>query len=304
MATPLCELIAKSRNMDGVLPEGFMLPDEDNGDGPRFADGAMDGIMMYHMGHTPLTDAEKQHLVKLLTLAGDGKEKEAKEGFKDFCKDHRTLSIIDDMQQYIVNHPDRINADNLFRFAVNMLLESTDKESVKVGLSILELFDSYENDELARVIRIAGLSDEFTLFSVFNMRNWPAAEKEILELGKRVRGWGRIHCVDFMDAEEEETRQWLFYHGVDNDVLPAYSGWTVYQKADVEGILNKPELTYEELHAVLLITDALMDEGPVSGLSNMENPKEYLTRVQLKAKGDYPFTDDDKRILNTMKEWS
>lgn len=45
-----------------------------------------------------------------------------------------------------------------------------------------------------------------------------------------------------MEAEDEETKDWLFYHGVENDVVPAYSAWTVYEKADVER-KNKVQVT-------------------------------------------------------------
>ena len=85
------------------------------------------------------------------------------------------------------------------------------------------------------MIRTVGLSDEFTIFSVFCMRKWSDAENEILKLAKSVRGWGRIHCIDFIEAENAETKEWLFFKGVDNDVVPAYSAWPVYEKSDFIG---------------------------------------------------------------------
>lgn len=303
MEQSLSEYIANSRTDEGVLPEGFKLPERTKEDGIPFADGAMDGITIYHMGHTPLTAKEKKELGKLLELAGQGAEKEAEEGFVKFCEKHRALTIIDDMQHYIAEHTDSLNPGKMYEFAVHLLLDSKEKECVKVGLSILELFDAYENETLADVIRIVGLSDEFTIFSVFNMRNWPEAETELLELAKRVRGWGRIHCIDFMEAEEEETRDWLFFHGVDNDVVPAYSAWPVYEKADVEGRLKKDSFTYEEVQALLRITDALLDEGPVSGISRMDNPKDFLEKVLKKTEGDYSFTEQEQRTIKDIREW-
>ena len=302
MDKSLCEYIATSRTDEGVLPIGFKLPERTKEDGVQFADGAMDGISIYHMGHAPLSKDDQKKLGELLNLAGNGSQTEAENGFRSFCEKHRAITIIDDLQHYIMEHSSALNTSKIYEFAVHLLIESSDKECVKIGLSILELFDAYENEALARNIRIVGLSDEFTIFSVFCMRNWPAAEKELLELAKRVRGWGRIHCIDFIEAESEETKDWLFYNGVDNDVLPAYSAWTVYEKANVEERLQKDTLTYEEIHAILAITDALMDEGPVSGISGMDDPNEYLTTVLTKAKGEYPFTEWDQKVLQNISE--
>ena len=303
MEISLSEYIANSRTKEGILPDGFRLPERTKEDGIAFADGAMDGIIMYHMGHSPLTDKEKKELGKLLDLAGKGAEEEAEEGLQRFCEEHRALTIIDDLQHYIADHTDSLDEGKMYEFAIHLLLDSKDKECVKIGLSILELFNTYENETLADVIRIVGLSDEFTLFSVFCMRDWPEAETELLELAKRVRGWGRIHCIDFIEAENEETKDWLFFNGVDNDVVPAYSAWPVYDKADIEGRLKKETLTEEEVHALLKITDALLDEGPVSGISRMDNPKEFLDRVLKKTEGDYSFDEQEMRTIKEITEW-
>ena len=142
----LTELIYGSKNADGILPKSFSLPDDTEEGKPRFADGAMDGIMIYHMGHTPLTDEEKNELLSLLKLAGEGKFDEAEGGFTLFCAKHRVVSIIDDLQRCIVDNKDDLDPNNLYRFAVNVLTKSGDKECLKVGLSILELFDAYENE--------------------------------------------------------------------------------------------------------------------------------------------------------------
>jgi hypothetical protein len=299
----LAELIYGSKTAEGILPDSFSLPDDTEEGKPRFADGAMDGIMIYHMGHTPLTDEEKNELVGLLKLAGDGKFDEAEGGFALFCGKHRVVSIIDDIQRLILDNKDSLDPNNMYRFAVSMLTKSADKECLKVGLSILELFDAYTDNNLADVIRTVGLSDEFTIFSVFNMRNWPNAEKEILELAKKVRGWGRIHCVDFISADDEETRKWLLFNGVDNDVVAAYSAMPVYEKSGMDALIDKDELSYEEIHAILTIADALLDEGPVSGISTFDDPENFLERIIKKTQADYEFSEDDLKIIEALKEW-
>ncbi|MBR3635677.1 MAG: hypothetical protein IKN47_05720 [Lachnospiraceae bacterium] len=301
MEKSISELIATSRNSEGVLPDNFSLPKDTDGKIDRFADGALDGITIYHMGVTPLSDEDKAELGEILTLISNGKDKEAIERYKEFSRTRRTITLIDDIQRFIVDENNKMDHDRLYDFSVDLLLTSDNTECVKLALSILELYEVYENEALAKTVRIVGLSDEFTLFSVFLMRAWPAAEKEILELAKRVKGWGRIHCVDFITAEDEETKKWLLLNGVDNYVVPAYSAWIVYEKAQVEEVLKKDTLSYEELHGILKITEALLDEGPLSGISNMEDPKGYLNRVLNKINDDKNLTEEDKKIIEAIK---
>ena len=301
MEKSISELIATSRNSEGVLPDNFSLPKDTDGKIDRFADGALDGITIYHMGVTPLSDEDKVKLGEILTLISNGKDKEAIERYKEFSRTRRTITLIDDIQRFIVDENNKMDHDRLYDFSVDLLLTSDNTECVKLALSILELYEVYENEALAKTVRIVGLSDEFTLFSVFLMRAWPAAEKEILELAKRVKGWGRIHCVDFITAEDEETKKWLLLNGVDNYVVPAYSAWIVYEKAHVEEVLKKDTLSYEELHGILKITEALLDEGPLSGISNMEDPKGYLNRVLNKINEDLNLSEEDQKIIEAIK---
>lgn len=303
MGKSLYEVISSCVTDDGILPEKFKLPERTKEGGITFADGAMDGIYIYHTAHTPLKENEKEELGELLKLAGTGDIQKASAGFEQFCEKHRAITVIDDIQRLIMDHTDILEAQKMFDFALNMLSESADKECVKVGLSILELFDIDEDEKLCDMIRNVGLSDEFTIFSVFCMRKWSDAENEILKLAKSVRGWGRIHCIDFIEAENAETKEWLFFNGVDNDVVSAYSAWPVYEKSDFNERMQKDKLSYDEIRAVLCLADALMDEGPVSGISNMDDPKGFLAEILKKSEEDYPFSERDLRILKDISEW-
>lgn len=59
-----------------------------------FADGAMDGIYIYHMGHSPLSEENADKLGSLLRMAAEGREKEAEKGFAEFCKDNRAAAML------------------------------------------------------------------------------------------------------------------------------------------------------------------------------------------------------------------
>ncbi len=63
---------------------------------------------------------------------------------------------------------------------------------------------------------------------------------------------------------------------------------------------EKETLNDEEVHALLLLTSALMDEGPVSGISNMDDPEIYLKKVLSLSEG-HTLTDEDKDIIDSIK---
>lgn len=298
--TSIAEYIFNSIDENGNLPEGFELPDTKDKE-VKFAAGANDGICMYHMGHNDLSDDNEKRLEELILLAGKGDASGAEKGFKEFCKKHRVISIIDDLQETVLDNEDKLDPNVMFKFAVDLFLHSSDIECVKTGLSILELFDTSDNEELAKAIRNIALCDEFTVFCLFIMRKWPTAEKDILECAKHVHGWGRIHCVDYIEPAEKETKEWLLFNGTDNDIMSAYSAWDVFIKAEVPALIRRGDLSYEEMHAVLKITEGLMDEGPVSGLSNMDNPKVYLGDVLFRSEGNYSFTEEDLKIIENIR---
>jgi hypothetical protein len=298
------ELITNNIDENGFLIENFELSNAEDPEKVKFAAGAMDGICIYHMAHSPLSDEDEKKLEELIMLAGKNDFAEAEKGFALLCKEHRAITIIDELQECIIDNKDKLNPNTIFEFAVNMFLHSSDTECVKIGLSILELFNTDDNEELAKAIRTVALSDEFTIFSIFLMRKWPTAEEDILDCAKHVRGWGRIHSVDYIEPTDNETKEWLLFNGTDNDVMPAYSAWNVFIKADVPSLIRRGNLSYEEMRAILKITEALMDEGPVPGLSNMDNPEVFLRDVLYRVEeGKYPFTEDDLKIIKDIQDY-
>ena len=46
-----------------------------------------------------------------------------------------------------------------------------------------------------------------------------------------------------------------------------------------------------------------MDEGPVPGLSNMDNPQVFLDDVLYRTEENYPFTEEDLKIIKDIRDW-
>ena len=257
-----------------TLGKDFSLPNDE--EGLKYIDGAKDGICAYHMGAAEITKKDIEEINTVITFANKGDYDQADSVLEKLCERIRVINFIDELQDCILARKDEIE-DKFYIYSLHLMTQSANIECVKVGMMIQELFK--QSDEVKGMVRTLGLSDEFTLYSVFIMRNWENGNTEIMNIAKSVNGWGKVHAVHYIEPDTEEIKYWLLTGAVSNGVMPAYSGWDCYKKADVEAILKKDRLTYEELEGVLSIVDAILDEGPVLGISNIENPKEILSAV-------------------------
>ncbi len=287
--------------VDGVLPDGFSLPDEADSAPVKFAPGAFDGISIYHMGLDELDDEGREALGRALASASTGNRAETDALFFEWTKKHRAISMVDEIQNYVREHQAELKIGYLYQSAKHMILHSTHIECVKIALELMEMFKGPMAD-VTDAVRLLGLYDEFTIFAVWNLRKWEDGNEEIFELAKKVHGWGRIHAVEFLEPDTEEIRRWLLAEGCVNDVLPAYSALTVWEKCSAEELL-KGKPSPEEYEALLRLIDGLLDEGPCPGISSVENAESMLLRV-LELARDYELTADDLAVFLNMKRWA
>lgn len=286
---------------DGTLGDENIFSVQNNSNGVGFQDGALDGIMIYHFGIQELTDEEKDKLIEGLETALSGNEMSADAIFENCFVNFRALNTIGAVDDYISANRDKINPDALFSYGIHLAAESSNLECVKLGLCLLRFLVMGENTK--EIVRVLGLSDELTLFSISCMELWEDGQAEILRLAQKVRGWGRVFAVDYLKPETEEIKKWLLYHGVENNVMPSYSGLLCYEKAGVPGILAKDTLTYDEFHAVLKIVDAMLNEGPVEGISGIDDPEGMLLSVMRHAKALMPLEIEDYVFLQEICLW-
>ena len=286
---------------DGKLEEGFSLPELEAENGIRFADGAMDGITYYHMGRSHIDEAGTDLMIKALKHTAAGDYENADTAFAELSGQFRAISIIDDVQGYIIEHTDELPAENVFQTALYLITNSKDRESVKFGLSILELFKVNE-ESVKEVIRNIGLSDEFTIFAVWNMLKWDNANEEVFNLIRKVRGWGRVHALEKLEPETPEIGEWILLNGLDNDVMASYSALTVWEKADVEKRLQE-QINQDEFRAIGNLFIALLDEGPVPGISEIENAETYILKY-LSMTETFAMERDDYQNIEQLENWS
>ena len=287
---------------DGALDVNFSLPDDDSDDSSfKWAPGALDGLSMYHMRHSGLDASQTKGMAKALKSAASGNYPETEALFYEWTKDNRAIGVIDELQKYVIDHSARLDANNVFHTALSLMLHSSHIECVKIGMELMELFQ-VRDEKIREIIRRLGLYDEFTIFSVWNMQEWDDGNTEIFELAKKVHSWGRIHAVERLEPETDEIRHWLLTKGTKNFVVNAYSALTCWQKADAETILSgKP--TAEEFEGIITLIDGLLDEGPVPGISQLEDAEKTLLRF-LSIAPKYTLTAHDYDVILSVQHWA
>ncbi|MBQ7703188.1 MAG: hypothetical protein IJT40_02315 [Firmicutes bacterium] len=281
-----------SHVVDGSLPQGFELPSLTQAPNEiRWADGALDGVSMYHMGIPEMGEEDRALMEEAVRIAGNGDYNRAEQLFTELGGRMQALFVIDDLQHFIVDNQKALNPNNIFGCARHLITESDNRKCVKFGLSMLELFEMDRREDIKEKVRTLGLSDEFTLFAVFVMSKWQNGNDEIFKLAQKVRGWGRIHAVERLEPETEEIRRWLLTEGCDNDVMSPYSALTCWQKSGAEEILKRGPKR-EELTGLLKIFDGLVDEGPVAGISQIEDIDGHVNLLLDVAEGKELTIDD------------
>ncbi len=285
---------------DRHLPEGFRLPELEDEKLAKFADGAIDGIFIYHTEHQSMSDEARKLMVNAMKAVGKGDREEAKKLFEELGTKARAVSIIDDLQQYIIDHKESVSAESVVKFALYTLYNTKDRESLKFALSMLELV-KLDDDNLKDVLRVVGLSDEFTLFVIFIVQQWENANEEIFRLARKTKGWGRIHAIERLIPDTPEIRDWLLREGIDNNVLPAYSALNCWEGSEAENLLFASDLSAEDFSAISKLISALLDEGPCPGISEIEKGDEVIKAFLRKAK-EMPSDCVDGAVIDRIKE--
>ncbi|MBR5682815.1 MAG: hypothetical protein IKW96_06005 [Ruminococcus sp.] len=282
------ELLA-ANTVNGRLPDDFSLPKPPSTDPTqlRWADGAMDGVSMYHMGFPKITDEQMQIIADAFKLLGDPAKVMQK--MAELFTDTSPVVFIDAIQKYIMENTDKLELDKMVDLTFRCL-SSKIVEMVKFGLIILEIL-SEPDDQIKNVVRTLGLSDEFTLFSVFNMMTWSNGNDEVFALAQKVHGWGRIHAVARLEPETKEIKDWLLHEGIINSVLAEYSALDVYEKVDISSLL-KGNITDGQFSDIAKVLSSLFTEGPFAGMRAFKKEEaeemlsDFLKQAEVHKTGD------------------
>jgi hypothetical protein len=245
------------------------LPDEEHHQrgGMRWAAGALDGVMGRHtqiederlrakqivkavrdlLAET--TPGHLEHLTRLLTRAP-------------------VLGVLDDVLAELVGSGD-LNPDRFHELADFLVRSAPDREVVKLGISMLGVLVGCDERETLQTI---GRHEEFTLFSAVALASTlESADRELWQLAKGVRGWGRIHAVERLsETADPEIRAWLAREGFRNDVMDEYLAHTCAVAGDLAGLLEADIVDDSLLDGAAGIFAALLNGGPAEDIEDYE----------------------------------
>ena len=290
------ELIKTSIQNNGELPEDFKLPPKDP-NGVPWADGAMDGVFMYH---TVGKEEDIEALKKIVFQISEGKFEEAETNLDklDFSMISRANSLLD----WIIQEQKQINLNNLYEFATLQLTTTKNIEVVKFCLSVLTILNVETDAETIEKVKILALSDEFTLYCLNIFVKLENSNKEIFEIAKKVKGWGRVHSIGYLEVTNDEIKEWILEEGCHNYVLPAYTAYTCAKKINLIEILNDGKISNKKFNDISYLMNALLDETAITGMSALEDRELLIERYLEKAKY-LSSTEEDYEVVRLIKEY-
>ena len=290
------ELIKNSIQSNGELPEDFRLPLKDP-NGVPWADGAMDGVFMYH---TVGKEEDIEALKKIVFQISEGKFEEAQTNLDklDFSMISRANSLLD----WIIQEQKQINLNNLYEFATLQLTTTKNIEVVKFCLSVLTILNVETDKDTIEKVKVLALSDEFTLYCLIIFVKLEDSNEEIFEIAKKVKGWGRVHSIGYLEVTNDEIKEWILEEGCHNDVLPAYTAYTCAKKINLIEILNDGKISNKKFNDISYLMNALLDESAITGMSALEDRELLIERYLEKAK-TLSSTEEDYEVVRLIKEY-
>lgn len=218
------DVIRAAADADGILADSAMtLPDESLDDGNlHWAAGALDGVTTHHMlGAEGSSDRLKAQTLRSLI---------------DRVATERRVDDVRMLYSHLVERGFVANADALAEsfgvlpprdtavyadLARTLVRSAPDREPVKLGIMLLgHVGDVDDHTDLLTL----GSHDEFTLFALIALSHLNV-DDAAWTLARRVKGWGRIHCIERLDAPiaDPALRRWLVTEGWRNSIMPEYT---------------------------------------------------------------------------------
>ncbi|MBQ3931184.1 MAG: hypothetical protein II725_02745 [Firmicutes bacterium] len=297
---PLLKVVAEALDESGRLPEGFSLPEKNAEEGSiSWADGAQDGVLMYHTERRPMSPEEQSLMADAVWAVSTGENEKADELFLQLSGLCPVLFYAEELQDYLLQNRETVSNETVYRYARRCIEKSPDKDLVKLGLTVLQLFETKNEQKLCAEIRTLAVCSEFTLYALQSILDWPDANAELFALAKKTYGWGRVQTMRFLKAENDAVKRWVLKEGVNNGVLPCYTARTAWELSDADKMLDGP-LSAEEFGYIRNIIDALLDDEAVYGITRIKDPEIAIRRFLHRAQ-NFRLGPDDYRIIDQIQ---
>jgi hypothetical protein len=246
------------------------LPDEKptNENEVRWAPGLLDS--MFGAQDSNESKLKVEELVKLLKRISEYGDKRSEANFHQLITETDSIiGIIDDFLERAINLSPPINP-YLFEFSKDLAFKTKHRNSVKVGVALIGIC---KGKSVLNEIKIVGLHDEFTLFSIVAISNISYdVVNDFWEIAKKVDGWGKIHIVERLAIMElpNTIKRWLIIDGYKNSIMYEYLAYTCAVNGELHDVLKQESVDISIFKASAEIIAALIAGGPAEDISHYQ----------------------------------
>lgn len=278
------------------------LPDEKtvNENEVRFAPGLLDSMFGAQEGEK--SKDKINDLVKLIVrIAEYGDIKSKSKFYHLITEGDSIIGIIDDFLEKVMNISPRLNP-YLLEFSKELAFETSNRNTVKVGIALLGIFG--EKSSIDK-IKLIGLHDEFTLFSIVAISNISDDKvNDLWEIAKKVDGWGKIHTIERLTKMELSTdiKEWLITEGYKNSIMYEYLAYSCAVNGDLRNIIADDTISDKIFKSSGEIIEALITGGPAEDITHYQYASillsNYVKHAQTHATDIFDFN-----VLHQIKDF-
>ncbi|MEK3765505.1 MULTISPECIES: hypothetical protein [unclassified Solibacillus] len=254
------------------LPDDAFLYDEFH---PKHAPGFADQL------HTEeVTPFYTKKLIKLFLEQINNPTDETRKATYEKIKDEKVISYYYEfLEQFseIEKEESRVKEE-----AIWLLEHAAHREVVKFALVILGTGNC---EELKERLKIIALHEEFTGVALFALTNGTSSSNEaVWYIAKNVTGWGKLEALNFLDATNEDIRQWILLEGLKDTVPGNASALMCANKGKLDIELHESAISEKVFQGAGTIILALLYEGSYQTMDDYEYAGQVLMRYTYHAK--------------------
>lgn len=273
------ETQVKVGQLTDELPDDVLLYDEYH---PRKAAGEAD----QHEGEYVLPNYTKK-LVQLFIAQCDNPNDKTRKATYEKIIDERVVSYFQELLG--IMSETQYDEEKVQREAIWLLEHAAHREVVKFAIMMLGFTKCESYRERLQTI---ALHEEFTGIVLFALRNGATGANDIaFELAKKLKGWGRVAAIDFMEGNTADVKEWLLTEGYKTEVAETFVAMLCIEKGKLDVALHEKEISYELFNGASgLITNVLNNSFERFDMY------EYAGQVLMR------FTHHAKHHIKTLKQ--
>ncbi|MCM3721698.1 hypothetical protein [Solibacillus isronensis] len=272
------------------LPDDGFLYDEHH---PKLAPGFAD-----QLHQEAVTPFYTKKLIKLFLEQVINPSDRTRKSTYEKIKDEKVISYFHEFLE-LFSEADK-DEDRVKNEAIWLLEHAAHREVVKFALLVLGTVKCEEYKERLKVI---ALHEEFTGVALFTLTNGTTNSNEtVWHIAQNVSDWGKLEALNFLDASNEEIRQWILQEGLNNTVPGNASALMCAEKGKLDIELHEKIISGKIFDSAGSIILALLYEGAYQTLDEYEYSGQVLMRYTHHAK-THCLTFNQFFVLTQINEY-